>query len=50
MLVSIRMSTNMADGSPQKHLFTEFCYKSVNLLFGKLVSVKVNTFSNTSTV
>ena len=31
VLVPNRMGTNTAAGNQQKHLFTEFCYKSVNL-------------------
>ena len=44
MLVLIRMSTNMADGNQQKHLSPSFAYKSVNLLFEKLVNIKVILF------
>ena len=44
MLVLIRMSTHMADGNQQKHLLPSFAYKSVNLLFQKLVNIKVILF------
>ena len=33
-----------------KKCFTEFCYKSVNLFFEKLINFKVIRFSNTRTV
>ena len=38
------LSTNMADGNQQKHLSTEFCYKSVNLFFEELINIKVILF------
>ena len=38
------MSTNMADGNQQKHLVTEFCYKSVSLLLEELINIKVILF------
>ena len=45
MLELIQMSSNMADGIQQKHLFmTKFCYKSVNLLLEKLINSKVILF------
>ena len=45
MLVLTRtwMSSNMAEGNQQKHLFrsvNEFCDKSVNLFFEKLINIK----------
>ena len=45
MLVLTRtwMSPNMAEGNQQKHLFrsfNEFCDKSVNLFFEKLINIK----------
>ena len=39
MLVHTWMSSNMADGT-----VTEFCYKSVNLSFEKLINTKVILF------
>ena len=40
MLVLTSMSSNMADGNQQTSV-TEFCYKSVNLFFEKLINMKV---------
>ena len=38
----IRMSTNMHGGrKPTGTSVTEFCYKSVNLFFEKLINIKV---------
>ena len=40
MLVLTWMSSNMADGNPTETSVTEFCYKSVNLFFEKLINIK----------
>ena len=44
MLVLTWMSSNMADGNQQKHLFPSFACKSVNLFFKKLINIKVILF------
>ena len=35
---------------PTERSVTKFCYKNVNLFFEELINIKVNTFSNTTTV
>ena len=45
MLVLSWMNSNMAGRNQQKHAsVTEFCYKSVNLFFEKLINIKVILF------
>ena len=44
MLVLTWMSSNMPDGNQQKHLLPKFCYKIVNLIFEKLINIKVILF------
>ena len=45
MLVLTWMSSNMADVKPTETTsVTEFCYKSVNLLFEKLINITVILF------
>ena len=45
MLVLTWMSSNMADGNHATETsVTEFCYKSVNLFFDKLINIKVILF------
>ena len=45
MLVPMRISTNMVDRNQQKYLLLiEFCYKSVNLFFEKLINIKILLF------
>ena len=44
MLVLTWMSSNMADDKPTETSVSEFCYKSVNLFFEKLINIKVISF------
>ena len=44
MLVLTWMSSNMADEKPTETSAPEFCYKSVNLFFEKLINIKVIPF------
>ena len=44
MLELIQMSCNMADGNQKKHLFTDFCHKSVDLLLEEFINIKVIFF------